>query len=413
LPYTVPVTWASPILPWINLPEIVVPINTSTAQPSAADLNQFGIDPRRFERVYDRINADVRAGLYPGAAIALARGGRILAESTFGNARLADRESGTEAIAANQETLWLLFSQTKPITSCALWILAERGLLNLHHPVAFYLPDFACGGKQDITAYHLLTHQAGFPSANVPEAAWQDYDLLRRSVCDFALEHAPGSKVFYHGYAAHWVQAVLIQEITGCDFRRFIKEEVLAPLGLNNIFVGVPESDHHRLAGSYQCTAGGEHEISHEFDNTDFYLSGVPGAAGYATAGDIALFYQMLLGLGQLNGKRILSPRMVQYATSNQTGDRLDEFFGMPMHRALGVHVRGHSPTIRGLSSIAHPSTYGHGGVGTSYSFADPDSGVSFTYLTNSRLPEPGHSKRLEEIFTIAHSAILNINNHC
>ncbi len=311
--------------------ETVLPTNTRTTATSPAELGQFGIDAGRFERVHERISADVDSGLYPGAAIALARGGRLLTERTFGNARLADCESGGEASAASLETLWLLFSQTKPITSCALWILAERGLLNLHHPVAFYLPDFASGGKQDLTAYHLLTHQAGFPSANVPDAAWQDFDLMRRSVCNFALEYAPGSKVFYHAYSAHWVQAVLIQQITGRDFRQFIKEEVLAPLGLSNVFVGVPASEHHRLAGSYQCTASGEHAHCPEFDNKDFYLSGVPGAAGYATAGDIALFYQMLLGLGQLNGKRILSPRMVQYATTNQTGDRLDEFFGLPM----------------------------------------------------------------------------------
>lgn len=76
------------------------------------------------------------------------------------------------------------------------------------------------------------------------------------------------------------------------------------------------------------------------------------------------------------------------------------------MHRAMGVHVRGKTPSIRGLGSTAPAETFGHGGVGTSYSFADPSSGVSFTYLTNSRLTEPSHSKRLDEIITMAHAAI-------
>jgi CubicO group peptidase (beta-lactamase class C family) len=120
-------------------------------------------------------------------------------------------------------------------------------------------------------------------------------------------------------------------------------------------------------------------------------------------------FYQMLLQLGRLNGTRILGPRTVQYVTRNHTGDRLDERFGMPMHRGLGVHVRGSTSTIRGLGSTAAPNTFGHGGAGTSYSWADPGTGVSFTYLTNSQLAEPYHSKRLDEIMTIAHSAVVEL----
>ena len=124
---------------------------------------------------------------------------------------------------------------------------------------------------------------------------------------------------------------------------------------------------------------------------------------------DMVAFYQMLLHLGTLNGTRILGPRTVQYVTRNHTGDRLDERFGMPMHRGLGVHVRGMTPTIRGLGSTAAPSTFGHGGVGTSYSWADPGTGVSFTYLTNSQMPEPYHSKRLDEIMTLAHAAVVEL----
>ena len=120
-------------------------------------------------------------------------------------------------------------------------------------------------------------------------------------------------------------------------------------------------------------------------------------------------FYQMLLNLGALNGTRILGSRTVQYVTRNHTGDRVDGRFDMPMHRGLGVHVRGSTPTIRGLGSTASPATYGHGGAGTSYSWADPDTGVSFTYLTNSQLPAPWHSKRLDEIATLAHAAVVQI----
>jgi CubicO group peptidase (beta-lactamase class C family) len=99
----------------------------------------------------------------------------------------------------------------------------------------------------------------------------------------------------------------------------------------------------------------------------------------------------------------------VQYVTRNYTGERIDERFGMPMHRALGVHVRGTTPMIRGLGSTASPSTFGHGGGRDSYSWADPETGVSFTYLSNSQMAEPYHSRRLDEIMTLAHATVVQL----
>ena len=121
------------------------------------------------------------------------------------------------------------------------------------------------------------------------------------------------------------------------------------------------------------------------------------------------MFYQMLLRLGALYGVRILGPRSVQYVIRNHTAERIDEHFGMPIHRGLGVHCRGVTPFIRGLGSTAAPETFGHGGVGTSYSWADPNTQMSFTYLTNSQLPEPLHSQRLDEVMTLAHACVVEL----
>ena len=75
--------------------------------------------------------------------------------------------------------------------------------------------------------------------------------------------------------------------------------------------------------------------------------------------------------------------------------------------RGLGPHVRGTTPVIRGLGSIATPSTFGHGGAGTSYSWADPESGLSFTYLTNGKINDPWHSRRLDQISSLAHASLV------
>ena len=104
---------------------------------------------------------------------------------------------------------------------------------------------------------------------------------------------------------------------------------------------------------------------------------------------------------------RLLSPRLVAYVTRSHTGELGDAAMaGIPMHRGLGPHVRGESDRIRGLGTIGAPETFGHGGAGTSYSWADPTSGVSFTYVTNYMQDDPWHSARLDRIANLAHAAI-------
>jgi CubicO group peptidase (beta-lactamase class C family) len=133
----------------------------------------------------------------------------------------------------------------------------------------------------------------------------------------------------------------------------------------------------------------------------------MPSGGGYATARGMAAFYQMLLGQGRLGEVRLLSPRLIAYVTKNHTGERGDDAMaGTPMHRGLGPHVRGESERIRGLGTLAAPPTFGHGGAGTSYSWADPTSGVSFTYLTNYVQPDPWHTARLDRIANLVHAAI-------
>jgi len=117
-------------------------------------------------------------------------------------------------------------------------------------------------------------------------------------------------------------------------------------------------------------------------------------------------FVGVLLGGGTLAGRRLLSPRTLAYVLRNYTGDRVDGYMGMPMHRGLGPHLRGTTDTIRGLGALASPRTFGHGGVGSSYCWADPDSGVSFAYLTNNRVPDPWHSERMDRISNAMHAAI-------
>jgi CubicO group peptidase (beta-lactamase class C family) len=375
-----------------------MPAILDTATPSSLDL-----DPKALERLHETITRHVTEGRYPGAQYAVARHGKLAAFSTIGEAR-----TDPTRMAAKDDTLWLLYSNTKVLTACAVWLLVERGALAFTDKVAEHLPGFEQNAKGDITMLQVLTHQGGFPNADVPKAAWTDHDLLRKTVCAFTLEWTPGSRVYYHGRAAHWTAAAVIEALTKGDYRDFIRSEITESLGIaDECFVGLPDLQHARAADMHEPAADGGRQVKRaEENNAEFRRAGTPGGGGYATARAMAAFYQMMAHGGALNGKRLLSPRMVSYVTRNFTGDRVDGYMGMPMHRGLGPHSRGTTETIRGLGALASPRAFGHGGVGSSYCWADPDSGVSFAYLTNSRVPDPWHSARLDQVSNLAHTAI-------
>jgi len=370
---------------------------------TSATLCDVGLAADPLDRLFHIIDEHVATGRYPGAQIAIARNGQLAVVKTFG-----DRTIDPARTPAHDDTLWLLYSNTKVLTASAVWVLAERGALSFTDKVAQHLPGFEAHGKGEVTLVQLLTHQGGFPNADVPKEAWEDHELLRRTVCGFTLEWTPGSRVHYHGRAAHWTAAALIEAVTKTDYRVFIRDNVVEPLGLGReIFVGLPDAEHARAVDMHEPAADGGRQVKRaEENNPAFRRAGTPAGGGYATARGMAAFYQMLAHGGTLGGVRLFSPRTVAHVTRNFTGDRVDGYMGMPMHRGLGPHSRGTTETIRGLGSLASPRTFGHGGVGSSYCWADPDSGVSFAYLTNGRVPDPWHSQRMDLVSNLVHTAI-------
>jgi CubicO group peptidase (beta-lactamase class C family) len=356
---------------------------------------ELGFAQKPLDHLDALIKSHIDEGRYPGAQIALARNGRLALFRTYGNAK-----TEINTIPATNESLFLLFSQTKVLTSAAVWTLIEEGKLSFMDRVADHLPAFAARGKAEITVEQVMTHQGGFPSADVTQATWTDHALMRDQVCDFSLDWTPGSRLQYHGRAAHLVQAMIIEALTGQDYREVIRDRVIAPLGLgSDIFVGVPAEQQSRCADTY---------APEPRDNSaEFRTAGLPSGGGYATARGMAAFYQMLGNRGRLGNVRLFSPRLLAYVSRNHTGERPDyAMTEIPMHRGLGPHVRGESDRIRGLGTIGAPVTFGHGGVGSSYSWADPSSGVSFTYLTNFVSPDPWHSMRLDRVANLVHAAI-------
>src|SRR5574342_79465 len=294
--------------PPINREEMTpMPASLERATPASLDL-----DPKALDRLLETITRHIAEGRYPGAQIAMARRGKLALFETIGDARIDPTRA-----QASEDTLWLLYSNTKVVTACAVWLLVERGAISFADKVAEHLSGFEQNGTGDITIIQLLTPQGGFPNAVVPKAAWTDHDLLRKTVCAFTLEWTPGSRVHYHSMAAHWTAAAMIEAVTKADYRDFIRANVVEPLGLGNeLFVGLPEAQQGRAADIHEPAADSGRQVKRaDENNAEFRSAGTPGGGGYATARAMATFYQMMAHGGAVNGVRLLSPRMVQYVT--------------------------------------------------------------------------------------------------
>jgi CubicO group peptidase (beta-lactamase class C family) len=360
-----------------------------------------GMRSDQFDRLSALIESHIAEGKHPGAQIAIARHGKLVYEQTFGYAGIGER-----ARPASSDTLWLLYSNTKVITAAALWILAERGKFSFADRIADYLPEFAKNGKGNITILQLLTHQGGFPNAVIDRAAWNDHALMRAQIAEFSLEWTPGSRYEYHATAAHWVAAMVINAISGTDYRTFIHDEIIQPLGLEKeLFVGLPKAEMARAADMHVVDTG--HLATDPISTADdFRMAGIPGGGGYGTARAMAAFYQALIHGGALGERRILSPRMIAFATKDWTPGKHD-VDGSAVHFGLGPYLRGDIEIANGLGGLGSPRTFGHGGAGSSVCWGDPDSGVSFAYVSNARQIEPWNMWRRDLVSNIVHAATL------
>jgi CubicO group peptidase (beta-lactamase class C family) len=331
---------------------MIAATESSLFQPASPEA--LGLDPAKLERACEIVVSHIAGDFHPGAQLAVARHGKLALYRGFGSATVDPSR------LVDELTLFPLFSNTKVITAAAVWTLVEEGKLRFSDRVAEHVPGFEAHGKNGVTVAHLLTHQAGFPAAEVGPECFMDRERLRHAVCEFKLEWPPGSRLSYHPTAAHWVVAVLIEAITGSDYRDEIRKRVIEPLELTReMFLGLPETADHRAAAMYTPKQTEEWSLDPTVSAPLFRRAGIPGAGGYATARAMAVFYQMMAQGGVWNGVRIVSPRMIDFVTRDFTGDLVDDFTGYAMHRGLGPFSPGQSLTVRGLGAIGHPRTFG------------------------------------------------------
>lgn len=349
---------------------------------------KVAMDPRGLSRVEELFHRQIEEGAHPGASLAVYRGGQPVLELYGG---LADRESGRPV---DEQSLFVLYSSTKPLTACCLYILWERGCFGWDDPVAAYWPGFAQNGKGAVTIRQVLTHQGGFPDtpSQLTWEFWSDWDAVVRAMEAIRPDYPPGKVIAYHPRNFGWVIGELVRRIDGRPIDQFLREEITGPLNLQDAYVGLPEALLGRVSRLYameDCDRPGQVTI---YNRPEVHRSVQPAGGGIASAPALARFYAMLAAGGTLDGVTTLRAETIEEVTRPHL-EGMDYTLERRVVRGLGMSLAdprsGEALDLR---------TFGHAGSGTSIGWANRDLELAAAYITNGFRAEATNTPRLAAI---------------
>lgn len=374
------------------------------------------------ERLADAITRDIRNNVYDGAVVMVAQGGKVLLDAALG---YADRANGREM---QKSDVFAIFSVTKSITAVAALQQVERGLLHLNQPVADLIPEFGVKGKQRITLGNLLCHTAGMPASMPAVGADEhgDLDKVAASACAEVLVSVPGEACQYSPILAYAIIGDLVRRVDprGRSYREIITQDIFEPLAMNDSHVGmrpdlaargVPVVVRDRTPGMF--AADGIEGLGALILDAEQDAE-MPSGGVVSTTADIFRFAEALRQGGTLDGKRIISSAMLDYATQNHTGDMPNslyqyarEMLGWPQFPAslgLGFFMRGHGRHPTYCGTLNSPGTFTGVGAGSCVFWVDPVRDATFVCQT-AGLMEEAHS--LERFMRLSDVALAGLDD--
>ncbi|MFI5473661.1 serine hydrolase domain-containing protein [Streptomyces cacaoi] len=351
-----------------------------------------GVDPHRLDVLLRRIRLEVDHGPLPSAQVAVARGGRLVAFETWGD--------------AGPDTRYILQSVGRSIVAGVVWKLIGEGLLDVSEQVAAIVPEFAPNGKEKVTVEQVLTHTAGFPFAPLGLSKALDREQRLAAFGRWRLDQPPGSRFQFHLTSAAWLMAEIVERRTGLTFAGYLRQRIAGPLGLSSLELGVPVD---RQPGSVApMTATDRSSDDQEADPWGpWYLSdprvlaaGEPSHALVATAADVALYFQALEHSGLWKPEAVAEGTRIRL-TEHPYGDRLYGG-GSGRRTSMGLFVTVAGPDAgSNLPATGSPALFGSAGAAYQLGFMDPETGLSFACLSNG-YPLAGydHSRRGTALLT-------------
>ncbi len=375
-----------------------------------------GMSSERLDRIGTAFERYVADGKLSGVVTVVARHGQVVHFEASGYQDVEAEEP------MGEDTIFRMYSMTKPIASAAVMILWEEGHFLLSTPLAAILPEFAdvrvhvsgqgenmetAPPRRPIVIRDLMTHTSGLTYTFIPSPVAASYAaqglegsadaVPHDDLAHYVRELAKQPLVAHPGTAWNYsvgleVAGRVVEVVSGQTFRDFLKERIFDPLGMVDTDFFVPDEKLDRLAVNYAPTPEGG-IVALDDPETSAYREPpkveMGGSGLVATAGDYLRFAQMLANGGALDGVRILGPQTVALIMDNHLGSAYGPSpmsslnLDMGMSEGMGYGLGGYSITDTGLTGMpAAPGTYGWGGAASTDFWVDPEQDLVGMVLT-------------------------------
>ncbi len=389
-----------------------------------------GLSGTRLYKIDHLTQRYIDEGKLPGTITLVARRGEIVHQSCQGKMDIeADRDM-------DDDTIFRIYSMTKPVTSVALMMLYEDGQFQLDCPVSRYIPGFRdlkvhsdnglIATEREMTIRDLLTHTSGltygFMHASPVDAMYRDQQVeqsanleeMVEKLCDIPLLFSPGSRWSYS--VATDVCGYLVQKISDTPFDDFLREQIFEPLEMEDTGFHVAEDKVHRLAANYERIDGDGMRLVDSPENSVFaqprgMFSG--GGGLVSTAADYFRFAEMLRGGGLYDGVRLLGRKTVELMTMNHlpTGGDLTSMgqavFSETPYDGIGFGL-GFSVMLDPSKAqiLGTPGEFAWGGAASTYFFVDPVEELTVMLLTQL-MPSSSYPIR-RELRVLAYQSLIS-----
>ena len=366
-----------------------------------------GMSTERLARIKPAMQQWVDAGRIPCALTMIAREGKIVHFEKIGMQDVAT------AKPVEFDTIFRIYSMTKPITSVAVMMLYEEGHFQLNAPVSEFIPAFKdmkvyanhgdaiIDAEREMTIKHLLTHTSGLIyggdwvhpiNDRYREVDFYGGDLshMAEELGKIPLLHQPGDSWNY-GMSTD-VLGYLVEVVSGMPFAEFLKERILEPLGMVDTDFSVPDEKADRYATLYEPTEAGGIQVLENAPVSSgprsFHHSG--GAGLQSTAADYLRFCQMMLNDGELDGERLLGRKTVELITLNHIREDWQPLWRTGCGFGLGFAVVTDVAETHTLGSIG---TYSWGGLASTTFWIDPVEDLIGLFMTQLIGDNPFHAQ--------------------
>jgi CubicO group peptidase (beta-lactamase class C family) len=366
---------------------------TFTAGSRSVPLNGF-CDPR-FAGVLEAFQENYRREDEVGSAVSIVIDARTVVDLWGG------WKDGARQREWQHDTIVCMMSVSKGLTGLAFSLLVDRGLVDIHAPVARYWPEFARNGKDQLPVRYILDHRAGLPIVVKPlwPGALYDHEAICNALADQAPLWEPGRVAAYHIHTQGFLLGEIIRRVTRKTVGTFLRDELAGPLEADYMIGGLTERDQARCAQvmpNMEARLFAAKEAEQEslrgkvfvqnpaepwyvtLNSKAWRESEIASGNGHGNARAVARIYGAFARGGELGGHRVTSPGTIETVTRQQH-NITEVMQERPYRQALGVLLNSPAAVYMG----PNPRAFGHHGIGGSIGFADPDARIGFSYAVN------------------------------